>query len=164
MAPPPPPPPVASVSRTRSLSFSRSEPPVIPSSPPVAPLLVCIGDDRSDEDMFRAVHRRDDLRSPSIGPTGLSITSPGSNSNRDGHHGGSNTPGNGMSSRPGSGSTTPIGGHSRRPSSDEPFSPHTFSICVGIKPSCARFYVHDSDEVGRVLASLAATGARAPIH
>jgi hypothetical protein len=157
--PPPPTPAAASVaSRVRSLSLSRSTSQELPPPPPLppSPFLVCIGDDRSDEEMFRAVHHRYDLR--------VSGSSSSGSGNSGTHPLGLVSPMSTLSTpHNGSGQNTPS--HSRRPSAlDEAFNPNTFTICVGIKPSCARFYLHDSDDVGRLLASLAATGARAPVH
>jgi len=82
--------------------------------------LLCIGDDRSDEDMFITLQERPDLNSSFKEPAVDSL-------------------------RPRRQSMRTIG----------PEKSNTFTVCVGIKPTNAHFYVHDDEEVSQVLQALA---------
>jgi hypothetical protein len=43
---------------------------------------------------------------------------------------------------------------------DKKFDPNTFTLCVGIKPSNARFYLHDHEDVAKLLQALAICSER----
>jgi hypothetical protein len=147
-------------------------------SPLVSPFLLCVGDDRSDEDMFRALHRYDDIKEELAEKSPTSHRSTSSSGSTSGRHSrrpsadmdsttisrrgrrvGSNTPIGGVV-EPG----TPLGGSSMNNMDDESkigkFDPNTYTCCVGIKPSCARFYLRDHDDVAKLLAELATCSDR----
>ena len=119
------------------------------------PFLLCVGDDRSDEDMFVAVNTKEYLKM-----TGSEATLRRSWSRRQADQA------DGVSGDGGTG-TVPAGALDEGKWSDaelirsrNPPSPFTFTVCVGMKPSNAHYYLHDDEEVLKTLHSLATCSER----
>ena len=126
------------------------------SSLPPTPFLLCVGDDRSDEDMFVAVNTKEWLRSAGGEPT---LDRTRSWPRRQGA--------DGVSGDGAAGGTTAVNAPDEGKWSDaelirsrNPPSPFTFTVCVGMKPSNAHYYLHDDEEVLKTLHSLATCSER----
>jgi trehalose-phosphatase len=108
-----------------------------------SPFLMCIGDDLSDEEMFRAVQKRDD-KQPEV-KTSAVVSAASASAHRR------------KPSLPGEEKERETLGREQR---DKKFDPNTFTLCVGIKPSNARFYLHDHEDVAKLLQALATCSER----
>ena len=105
------------------------------------PFLLCVGDDRSDEDMFVAVNTKQYLRAAGT-------------ERMDGL--GDGTGGGAAAAAPDEAKW----GDAELIRNRNPPSPFTFTVCVGMKPSNAHYYLHDDEEVLKTLHSLATCSER----
>ena len=132
---------------------------------PPAPFLLCVGDDRSDEDMFVAINNREYLKGmvrDGVGDLGFRRSWSSSQRERE-----EKERAEAVVDGPG---LTLL--NARRDDSEEekwdadalrhkhPPSPFTFTVCVGMKPSNAHYFLHDDDEVLKMLLSLATCSQR----
>ena len=133
-----------------------------------APFLLCVGDDRSDEDMFVAINNKEYLKGmvrdggEGVGELGISRSWSSSQRERE-----EKERGDAVLDGPG---LTLL--NARRDDEEEkwdadalrskqhPPSPFTFTVCVGMKPSNAHYFLHDDDEVLKMLLSLATCSQR----
>ena len=140
------------------------------STPP--PFLLCVGDDRSDEDMFVAINDKEYLKGSvrdidvggggavggGAGGGGMDLESAREREEKERVDAAMDGPGLALL-------------NARRDDDEEkgdvdmlrsknPPSPFTFTVCVGMKPSNAHYFLHDDDEVLKMLLSLATCSQR----
>lgn len=149
----------------------------------LSPFIFCVGDDRSDEDMFLSVQNKDYLESKirpahlhsqlalmhTHGSTGSILPSQDAikrsmsaaatvqhsrNSSSTGKDRGNKSSGGGG----GNGELDEKTARERR--KNRITDPFTFTVCVGMKPSNAHYYLHDDEEVVRLLQALGTSSQR----
>jgi len=122
---------------------------------PSDPFLLCVGDDRSDEDMFVAVNTKEWLKAAAAEP-GLDR----SWSRRQGERADGVAGDGGTRAAATNAPDEAKWGDAELIRSRNPPSPFTFTVCVGMKPSNAHYYLHDDEEVLKTLHSLATCSER----
>ena len=144
---------------TRQSTSPEPSPPTSPrlatEAVPAQPFLLGVGDDRSDEDMFVAINNKDYLKAnlrhvdgtvirpakePAATSTGTSSNTTGSDANKD--------------------TSAEVDDDEKLPTKKGNPDQFTFTVCVGMKPSSAHYFLHDDEEVLKMLLSLATCSTR----
>jgi hypothetical protein len=156
---------------SRSSSSSVFQP---TSASALPPFLFCVGDDRSDEDMFLSVQNKDylegKLRAPAHGQFAHQHSHPligGLLPSQDTALKRSmSAASSGKSNRDRAAATQArVAGDidektARERRKTRIADPFTFTVCVGMKPSNAHYYLHDDEEVVRLLSALGTSSQR----
>lgn len=116
--------------------------------------IMAIGDDRSDEDMFKAVQTHMERVTSGLGTGSAALPSSASEPILPTVQ---STPASPLAGplSPGSSSSSSGSAASAAAAAAKRHFPNVFTCCVGIKPSLAHYYLHDDEEVCRLVETMA---------